>query len=103
MEAKFRTRGDFWSHPKKTADEGQFRVGQRYPHLSHNRVSDAYSRAAHWRLLPDHYYDGGISGGSLDRPDLQRLLTEIRAGRVDNVVVYKVDRLTRSLTDFAKM
>jgi site-specific DNA recombinase len=56
-----------------------------------------------WRLVPDHYDDGGISGGSLDRPDLQRLLADIRTGRVDNVVVYKVDRLTRSLTDFAKL
>jgi site-specific DNA recombinase len=41
-----------------------------------------------WRLLPDHYDGGGISGGSLDRPDLQRLLSEIRARRVDTVVVY---------------
>lgn len=56
-----------------------------------------------WRLVPDRYDDGGISGGSLDRPDLQRLLADIAAGRVDVVVVYKVDRLTRSLTDFAKL
>ncbi len=56
-----------------------------------------------WQLIPDAYDDGGISGGSLDRPDLQRLLGDIQAGRVDNVVVYKVDRLTRSLTDFAKL
>ena len=56
-----------------------------------------------WQLIPDSYDDGGISGGSLDRPDLQRLLGDIQAGRVDNVVVYKVDRLTRSLTDFAKL
>ena len=56
-----------------------------------------------WVLVPDRYDDGGISGGSLDRPDLQRLLADIRAGRVDIVVVYKVDRLTRSLTDFAKL
>lgn len=56
-----------------------------------------------WRLIPDHYDDGGISGASLDRPDLQRLLGDIRAGKVDTVVVYKVDRLTRSLTDFAKL
>ncbi len=56
-----------------------------------------------WRLVPDRYDDGGISGGSLDRPDLQRLLADIRAKKVDNVVVYKVDRLTRSLTDFAKL
>lgn len=56
-----------------------------------------------WALIPDHYDDGGISGGSLNRPDLQRLLEDIRSGRVDIVVVYKVDRLTRSLTDFAKL
>jgi DNA invertase Pin-like site-specific DNA recombinase len=56
-----------------------------------------------WKLIPDHYDDGGISGASLDRPDLQRLLGDIRAGKVDTVVVYKVDRLTRSLTDFAKL
>jgi DNA invertase Pin-like site-specific DNA recombinase len=56
-----------------------------------------------WKLIPDHYDDGGISGASLDRPDLQRLLGDIRAGKVDIVVVYKVDRLTRSLTDFAKL
>jgi site-specific DNA recombinase len=56
-----------------------------------------------WQLLPDRYDDGGISGGSLERPDLQRLLADIRARRIDNVVVYKVDRLTRSLTDFAKL
>jgi site-specific DNA recombinase len=56
-----------------------------------------------WRLLADHYDDGGFSGGSLDRPELGRLLADIRAGKVDMVVVYKVDRLTRSLTDFAKL
>ncbi|HEY2011690.1 MAG TPA: recombinase family protein [Rhizomicrobium sp.] len=56
-----------------------------------------------WRLIPDSYDDGGISGASLDRPDLQRLLADIAGGRVDTVVVYKVDRLTRSLTDFAKL
>lgn len=56
-----------------------------------------------WRLIPDCYDDGGISGASLDRPDLQRLLADIQAGKVDTVVVYKVDRLTRSLTDFAKL
>jgi site-specific DNA recombinase len=56
-----------------------------------------------WLLIPDPYDDGGISGASLDRPDLQRLLGDIAAGKVDTVVVYKVDRLTRSLTDFAKL
>jgi site-specific DNA recombinase len=56
-----------------------------------------------WRLLKDRYDDGGISGGTLERPALQRLLADIAAGRIDIVVVYKVDRLTRSLLDFAKL
>jgi len=56
-----------------------------------------------WRLIPDHYDDGGLSGASLDRPALQSLLADVRAGRVNIVVVYKVDRLTRSLADFAKL
>jgi site-specific DNA recombinase len=56
-----------------------------------------------WKLIRDHYDDGGFSGGSLDRPGLQKLLADIREHRVDIVVVYKVDRLTRSLTDFAKL
>jgi site-specific DNA recombinase len=56
-----------------------------------------------WTLLPGHYDDGGISGGTLERPALQRLLVDIDEGRVDQVVVYKVDRLTRSLADFAKL
>ena len=56
-----------------------------------------------WRLIPDHYADGGLSGASLDRPALQSLLADVRAGRINIVVVYKVDRLTRSLADFAKL
>jgi DNA invertase Pin-like site-specific DNA recombinase len=56
-----------------------------------------------WKLIGDHYDDGGFSGGSLDRPGLQNLLADIRERRIDIVVVYKVDRLTRSLTDFAKL
>jgi site-specific DNA recombinase len=56
-----------------------------------------------WRLIPGHYDDGAFSGASLDRPALQLLLSEVRAGRVDVIVVYKVDRLTRSLADFAKL
>lgn len=56
-----------------------------------------------WSELPDHYDDGGYSGGSMERPALQRLLKDVEAGRVDVIVVYKVDRLTRSLVDFAKM
>jgi DNA invertase Pin-like site-specific DNA recombinase len=56
-----------------------------------------------WTALGETYDDGGLSGGSLERPALQRLLADIAAGRVDIVVVYKVDRLTRSLLDFAKL
>ena len=53
--------------------------------------------------LPDHYDDGGVSGGTLERPALQRLLRDVEAGLVDVVVVYKIDRLSRSLMDFAKL
>jgi len=56
-----------------------------------------------WRLNPDHYDDGGLSGASLDRAALQSLLADVRAGKINIVVVYKVDRLTRSLADFAKL
>src|SRR5262245_43394971 len=56
-----------------------------------------------WTPLRDSFDDGGCSGGSLDRPALQLLLAAIRAHRIDVVVVYKVDRLTRSLADFAKL
>jgi site-specific DNA recombinase len=56
-----------------------------------------------WVLLPEMYDDGGFSGGTLERPAFQRLLADVSAGKVDVVVVYKVDRLTRSLSDFAKI
>src|SRR5215207_5234000 len=56
-----------------------------------------------WVALPALYDDGGVSGGTMDRPALQRLLADIAAGTIDAVVVYKVDRLTRSLGDFAKI
>src|SRR5256885_3681644 len=58
---------------------------------------------AGWTLIRSRYDDGGYSGGSTDRPDLQKLLDDIRARKVDIIVVYKVDRLTRSLADFAKL
>jgi DNA invertase Pin-like site-specific DNA recombinase len=67
---------------------------------------DAYikSQASQgWRALPEHYDDPAFSGGNLDRPALQRLLRDIDAGRIDVIVVYKIDRLTRSLADFAKL
>jgi hypothetical protein len=62
------------------------------------------SRASQgWRALPRHYDDPAYSGGNLDRPALQQLLKDIDAGRIDVIVVYKIDRLTRSLADFAKL
>jgi DNA invertase Pin-like site-specific DNA recombinase len=69
-------------------------------------AAEAYIKSqAHegWRLVPTRYDDGGFSGGSMDRPALQQLLSDIRAGSIDIVVVYKVDRLTRALADFAKL
>src|SRR5262245_66507155 len=56
-----------------------------------------------WRLVRERYNDGAFSGASLDRPALQSLLADVRAGKIDIIVVYKVDRLTRSLADFAKL
>jgi site-specific DNA recombinase len=71
-----------------------------------HEAAEAYIRSqAHdgWTLLRSRYDDGGYSGGSTDRPALQRLLEDIRTGKIDIIVVYKVDRLTRSLADFAKL
>ena len=69
-------------------------------------AAQAYIRSqahAGWTLVRTRYDDGGFSGGSTDRPALQQLLDDIRAHRINVVVVYKVDRLTRSLADFAKL
>jgi site-specific DNA recombinase len=69
-------------------------------------ASEAYIKSqAHegWRLIRDHYDDDGFSGGSMDRPALQKLLVDVQSRRIDVIVVYKVDRLTRSLADFAKL
>ena len=63
----------------------------------------ASQRHEGWRLVPDYYDDGGLSGGNMDRPALQHLLADIKAGKVDCIVVYKIDRLTRSLADFARI
>ncbi len=60
-------------------------------------------RSEGWTLVPNAYDDGGVSGGTMERPALQRLLCDVRAGKVDVIVVYKVDRLTRALSDFAKI
>src|SRR3954447_22001992 len=69
-------------------------------------ASQSYIRSqahAGWILVRSKYDDGGFSGGDTDRPALQRLLEDVRGGRIDVIVVYKVDRLTRSLADFAKL
>jgi site-specific DNA recombinase len=69
-------------------------------------ASSAYIKSqvhAGWTLTQSRYDDGGYSGGSTDRPNLQRLLDDVRAHKIDVIVVYKVDRLTRSLADFAKL
>ena len=91
-------------YTRKSTEHG---LDQAFTSLDNQReAGEAYVKSqAHegWTLLPDRYDDGGFSGGSLERPALQRLLAEVRAGRVDVIVVYKVDRLTRSLADFAKL
>ena len=56
-----------------------------------------------WVRLPRVYEDGGFSGGNLERPGLQELLADVGKGQIDVIIVYKIDRLTRSLTDFAKL
>jgi DNA invertase Pin-like site-specific DNA recombinase len=69
-------------------------------------AAQAYIRSqahAGWTLIRARYDDGGYSGGSTDRPALQRLLSDVKAGKIDVIIVYKVDRLTRSLADFAKL
>ncbi len=63
----------------------------------------ASQRAEGWVLVHDRYDDGGISGGTLERPALKRLIADIEAGLIDVVVVYKIDRLSRSLIDFTKL
>jgi DNA invertase Pin-like site-specific DNA recombinase len=87
-------------YTRKSTDEG---LDKEYSTLDAQRDScEAYiasQRAEGWSLAPDHYDDGGFSGGTLERPALQRLLADIEAGRIDVIVVYKIDRLSRSLMD----
>src|SRR5204863_8994025 len=91
-------------YTRKSTEEG---LEQEFNTLDAQRESaEAFVRsqaAEGWMCLPDRYDDGGFTGGNMDRPALKRLLADIEAGRVDCVVVYKVDRLSRSLLDFAKM
>ena len=91
-------------YTRKSSEEG---LEQEFNSLDAQREScEAYIKSqkhAGWRTLSETYDDGGVSGGTMERPALQRLLTDIGLGRIDTVVVYKVDRLTRSLSDFAKI
>jgi DNA invertase Pin-like site-specific DNA recombinase len=91
-------------YTRKSSEEG---LEQSFNSLDAQREACAayvLSQASEgWTALSEMYDDGGLSGGSLERPALQRLLADIEAGKVDIVVVYKVDRLTRSLLDFSKL
>jgi site-specific DNA recombinase len=91
-------------YTRKSTNEG---LEQEFNSLDAQReAAEAYIRSqVHegWALLPERYDDGGCTGGNTDRPGLHRLLTDIQAGRIDTVVVYKVDRLSRSLLDFARL
>ena len=91
-------------YTRKSSEDG---LDQEFNSLDAQREAcEAYilsQRQEGWSLVPNRYDDGGFSGGSMDRPGLQALLTDVDAGLVDVIVVYRVDRLTRSLADFAKI
>ncbi len=91
-------------YTRKSSDEG---LEKEFNSLDAQREACAAyvlsQKHAGWAALPDLYDDGGLSGGTMERPALQRLLSDITSGKVQIVVVYKVDRLTRSLADFAKI
>jgi site-specific DNA recombinase len=91
-------------YTRKSSEEG---LEQEFNSLDAQREAcEAYvasQRHEGWHLLKTLYDDGGISGGHLERPALQRLMADVDEGRVDQIVVYKIDRLTRSLADFAKL
>lgn len=91
-------------YTRKSSEEG---LDQDFNSLHAQREAcEAFIRSQKgegWQVVPAAYDDGGFSGGTMERPGLQRLLADIRASKIDIVVVYKVDRLTRALSDFAKM
>jgi site-specific DNA recombinase len=91
-------------YTRKSTDEG---LDRDFNSLDNQReAAENYiksQREAAWEALPDRYDDGGFSGGNMERPAVQRLLADIEAGKVDRVVVYKIDRLSRSLLDFARL
>src|ERR1700751_1186213 len=91
-------------YTRKSSEEG---LEQAFNSLqAQSEACDAYihsQRHEGWVLARTRYDDGGFSGGNMERPALQQLLADIQGGRIDIIVVYKVDRLTRSLADFAKI
>jgi site-specific DNA recombinase len=91
-------------YTRKSSEEG---LVQEFNSLqAQSEACEAYIRSQRdegWALARTNYDDGGFSGGNIERPALQRMLADIRARRIDIVVVYKVDRLTRSLADFARL
>ena len=91
-------------YTRKSTEEG---LEQEFNSLDAQReAAEAFvasQRHEGWVALPDRYDDGGFSGGTLDRPAMQRLMADVEAGKVDAIVVYKVDRLSRSLLDFARV
>jgi site-specific DNA recombinase len=91
-------------YTRKSSEEG---LDQSFNSLHAQREAcEAYvlsQKHEGWEVLPAHYDDGGFSGGNMERPGLKQLLADIAAGKIDTVVVYKVDRLTRSLSDFARI
>ncbi|MCA9095468.1 MAG: recombinase family protein, partial [Planctomycetaceae bacterium] len=102
METKREIRCGIYT--RKSTEEG---LEQEFNTLDAQRESaEAYITSMKhegWTCLPEHYDDGGFTGGNMDRPALKRLIADIEAKRVDCVVVYKVDRLSRSLTDFSRL
>src|SRR5579872_1180164 len=91
-------------YTRKSSEEG---LEQSFNSLDAQRESsEAFilsQRQEGWRVVPTRYDDGGYSGGTMERPALKRLLQDVEAGKINVIVVYKVDRLTRSLSDFAKI
>src|SRR6202049_3921681 len=91
-------------YPRKSSEE---RLEQEFNSLqAQSEACEAYIRSQRhegWISAKTRYDDGGFSGGNIERPALQRLLADIQGGRIDIIVVYKVDRLTRSLAAFARL
>src|SRR5262249_39954216 len=91
-------------YTRKSTEEG---LDQNFNSLdAHREAALAYiqsQRHEGWKCVPTRYDDGGFTGGNMERPALKRLLADVEAGKIDSVITYKVDRLSRSLLDFARI